>query len=548
MSLMIAFLKPLLAVIAAFFAVAGSALAVDFDQSTGDLLYDDGAGNSLPYRLFLPEGYNENDQYPLVLYLHGAGERGVDNKFQANGGGHMENLYRATQGSTFGGQYKALLLAPQCPTSDQWVNWPWARGAFTQNEEPAEGQSMHSALAILDRVIADYPVNSDQVYVTGLSMGGFGTWDALRRRPGLFAAAMPLSGGGNKEQGTFFRSIPIWAYHGSSDGVVPVKGTDEIRDSIAAAGGFIEYTRIPTGHTGWSTFYNNKTYSNSANQTVYEWLFSQTLKGPLAPFTITSLQTSNSAEGRQATLIWNSRISRTYVIQMMKDDQGEWSDMPFSVETAGLATTVTFNNPADVNAGYFRVREGLPSADLLSNSIVHWLVPNDESLIATWNATTPPDLPDGAEFAVGSGLGIGFETNPGAFDPLIDTPVLDAMLAKNASIYLRYVFTIPANQDFTTLELGMRYDDGFVAFLNGTEIASRNAPEVVTWDSDAFTIHSDSKAVEFEDIDLTEFIELLLPGQDNVLAIQGMNKTAGGSDFLIFPRLTGEFNTVAIEE
>ncbi|MDG2125452.1 MAG: alpha/beta hydrolase-fold protein, partial [Verrucomicrobiales bacterium] len=164
----------------------GSATAVDFNQSTGNLRYDDGEGNTLPYRLFLPEGYDPNGRYPLIIFFHGAGERGRDNRLQASGGGHMEFLYRATQGRTFDGHYQALLLAPQCPTSDQWVNWPWANGSYTQAEEPPESQSMHSALAILDQVIASYPVETDQIYVTGLSMGGFATWDALRRRPELF--------------------------------------------------------------------------------------------------------------------------------------------------------------------------------------------------------------------------------------------------------------------------------------------------------------------------------------------------------------------------
>ena len=98
---------------------------------------------------------------------------------------------------------------------------------------------MRSALAILDQVIATYPVAIDQIYVTGLSMGGFGTWDALHRRPGKFAAALPLSGGGNKSQGASFKDVPIWLYHGSSDTVVPTRGSDEMQNAIVAAGGLL---------------------------------------------------------------------------------------------------------------------------------------------------------------------------------------------------------------------------------------------------------------------------------------------------------------------
>ncbi|MGY8690387.1 MAG: carboxylesterase family protein, partial [Verrucomicrobiales bacterium] len=273
-----------------FLAFGGSVFAVDFKRSTGDKLYDDGQGQTLPYRLFKPQEFcadtsplfrpkscDPDLQFPLVIYFHGAGERGTDNKFQANGGGHMEPLYQATQGATFDGLYQAFLLAPQCPTSDQWVNRNWTEGSYTQAEEPPISRPMESVLAILDNIIANYPVDTNRIYVTGLSMGGFGTWDALSRRPKQFAAAMPLSGGGNRDQGTLFKDIPIWTYHGSSDGVVPVSGADDMRDAIEAAGGSIEYTRIATGHTGWSTFYNNTTYGNSADQKVYEWLFSLSL-------------------------------------------------------------------------------------------------------------------------------------------------------------------------------------------------------------------------------------------------------------------------------
>ena len=521
----------------AIFALARSSLAVDFNQSTGDLLYDDGAGNTLPYRLFLPEGYDPNVNYPLLLFFHGAGERGTDNRAQASGGGHMENLYRATQGRTFEGRYKALLLTPQCPTSDQWVNWPWARGSYTQAEEPPESQSMHSALAILDQVLAEYPIDANQVYVTGLSMGGFGTWDALRRRPGLFAAAMPLSGGGNKDRGAAFSRIPVWAYHGSSDGVVPVRGADELRDSIAAAGGSIEYTRVRAGHSGWSTFYNNRTYTNSADQTVYEWLFTQTLQGPLKPFEITSLELASDGEDRQANLTWNSRGRRTYVIQVAAEST-EWSNLPFSVASAGKTTSAIIPIPSDSRQSLYRVREGLPSENLISDSTVHWLVPSDDSLQATWNSI---ELPASAGFVVGEGIGVGFETRPETFDPFIDSHVLEPMLRVNASIYLRYAFAPGTDRQYRSLTLSMRYDDGFVAYLNGTQIAARNAPAEVGWDSTATSGNSDSDAVEFEDIDVSGFINLLLPGQENVLAIQGLNKTMGGSDFLIMPQLSGEF-------
>ena len=395
---------------------------------------------------------------------------------------------------------------------------------------------MRSALAILDQVIATYPVAIDQIYVTGLSMGGFGTWDALHRRPGKFAAALPLSGGGNKSQGASFKDVPIWLYHGSSDTVVPTRGSDEMQNAIVAAGGAIEYTRPNTGHSGWGTFYNNRTYRNGAGQPVLEWLFSQTLRGPLQPLAITEMGVNRSDGETEIALRWNSRPRTTYVIQRLQDD-ATWTDRPFAVKTLGDTTSTRFRISSGLENGIFRIKEGLPSVDLLEESDVRWLVPPDNSIHETWNARVEPD---GAGFLTGSGPGVGFETRPDAFDSLIDTSVLDEMLNQNASIYLRYEFNLPPNQVYAALDLGMRYDDGFIAYLNGIQIASGNALENSDWDARATRSHPDSKAIEFEIFNLSEFIPILR-SEGNVLAIHGMNSSPRGSDFLIEPRLIGEF-------
>ena len=197
----------------------------------------------------------------------------------------MENLYRVAQGDTFDREHQAFLLASQCPSNDQWVRGAWSEGSYTQKEEPPLSQSMRAALAILDDVIANYPIDTSRIYVTGLSMGGYGTWDALIRRPDKFAAAVPLSGGGNRDQGDLFKDIPIWANHGSTDGVVPVGGTDDVRDAIVAAGGTMEYTRIKVGHTSWRSFYDTKIYLNQRCRKLFSCLgvgFAQS-RGGLAP-------------------------------------------------------------------------------------------------------------------------------------------------------------------------------------------------------------------------------------------------------------------------
>lgn len=136
-------------------------------------------------------------------------------------------------------------------------------------------------MGLLDQICASYPVDTSRIYVTGLSMGGFGTWQYIADYPQKFAAAAPLSGGGDPLTASIIKDIPIWAYHGVADGTVPVVYTDEMYDAIEAAGGNMEYTRLDgVGHSGWETFYDNSTYLNSKGQTLYQWMFSQSLPVP----------------------------------------------------------------------------------------------------------------------------------------------------------------------------------------------------------------------------------------------------------------------------
>lgn len=277
-------------------AYPGMALAaIDYSKSIENGPFNDAQGNAMPYRLFAPDGYNApGAKYPLVLYLHGAGSRGTDNTTQINSAYH---LLSATQGG-FGAQYKAFLLAPQVPLpapqtplNNQWVNRDWALGSYTNAQEPAESVWMADAMSILDSVIAKYPVDASRIYITGISMGGCGTWDAIRRFPNRFAAAAPLSGEGNKEQGALLKNIPIWAYHGATDTAIPTAlATDAMRDAVRAAGGSMEYTRPEdVGHEGWDTMYN-KTDKNSQGQDLYQWMFAKSLPAP-EPSTLAMLVT-----------------------------------------------------------------------------------------------------------------------------------------------------------------------------------------------------------------------------------------------------------------
>jgi predicted peptidase len=235
------------------------AIALNVNLSTGNLSFSDGQ-NTMPYRLYVPPGYNTpGAEFPLIMFLHGSGESGTDNVAPSNG--WIDNLYNAAHGN-YGAQYKAFLLVPQ-------TQWGWWGSSPDSIAQPL-------AMGILNLVSSTYQVDTQRLYVTGLSMGGGGTFNIIANHPETFAAASPLSGYGDTSSASIIKDIPIWAFHGASDTVVEVDYTDEMYDAVEAAGGHMEYTRVAgLGHSGWDTFYNGSTYKNSKNQTLYQWMFAQ---------------------------------------------------------------------------------------------------------------------------------------------------------------------------------------------------------------------------------------------------------------------------------
>lgn len=228
--------------------------------------------NSMPYRLFRPAGHDTpGATFPLVLFLHGAGERGTNNTSQVNS--HIDGLVNATQSAT----YASYLLAPQVPSGQQFVDVPFNTGSFTNATAPAASTSMNLTIQLVEQLIQTLNVDRGRVYVTGLSMGGYGTWEIIARRPNLFAAAVPMSGGGNTDNGGLIDQIPLWAFHGSADGTVPVSGSRNMIAAMEAAGGTPEYTELTgQGHAIWSPIYNDVTTSGQ----LYPWMYSQAIPEP----------------------------------------------------------------------------------------------------------------------------------------------------------------------------------------------------------------------------------------------------------------------------
>jgi predicted peptidase len=211
-----------------------------------------GGSQSMPYRLFIPKGYDPAKRYPIVLWLHGSGGVGSDNRKQIS------------QASTTGthtwtrpenqAKYPAFVLAPQCPSGKSW-NAPEVLDAVQE---------------ILAAVQREFSIDNRRLYVAGQSMGGYGTWAMIARRPGMFAAAVPLCGGGNVMDAPSIMKTPVWAFHGAADRTVSVWESRKMIDAIRKAGGTPRYTEYPgVGHEVWI-----KTFKEPG---LLDWVFAQHL-------------------------------------------------------------------------------------------------------------------------------------------------------------------------------------------------------------------------------------------------------------------------------
>lgn len=221
-------------------------------------------GYTLGYRIYVPEDYDPAKTYPVLLFLHGAGERGSDNFIHVNS--TVQNLFN-TRPDTLS---QTILVAPQCPSGEQWVNYPWANGNYLSKVVP-ESKALSTAFEILSSVLSEYSCDRDRVYAMGLSMGGYGTWDMIVRHGDTFAAAVPLCGGGDASKADYLKNIPIWTYHGTADPTVKFEGTKGMVDAIIAAGGEkIKFNAVEgAGHNIWT--------EATTNGELIDWLFAQKL-------------------------------------------------------------------------------------------------------------------------------------------------------------------------------------------------------------------------------------------------------------------------------
>lgn len=227
--------------------------------------YTAASGETLRYRLYLPKPADPKQKLPIVLFLHGAGERGTNNVSQLLHGIPSLIRYGKESGDP------AILIIPQCPTGGLWASV--ARGAPSQTKPDEPAAPLRLALAVLRARIEALPVDRDRVYVTGVSMGGFGTWDAIQREPELFAAAIPICGGGDVAMAPKLRHLPVWVFHGEKDTIIPASRSRDMVAALQAAGGNVQYREYPgMPHNVWT-----KTYDDFE---VLKWLFTQRRNAP----------------------------------------------------------------------------------------------------------------------------------------------------------------------------------------------------------------------------------------------------------------------------
>ena len=200
---------------------------------------------SVDYLIYLPTDYEKKDSWPLLLFLHGAGERGDDLELVKKHG--PPKLIE--QGRAF----PFVVVSPQCPKDGWW------------STKPLE------LVALLDEIVAKYKIDQDRIYLSGLSMGGFGTWMLAAYAPDRFAAIVPVCGGGEALMARRLTHLPVWAFHGAKDPVVPLRRSEEMVDALKKLNGDVKLTVYPeAGHDSWTAAFDNPE--------LYEWLLQQKRK------------------------------------------------------------------------------------------------------------------------------------------------------------------------------------------------------------------------------------------------------------------------------
>jgi len=216
----------------------------------------------LPYQSYYPDEYSESEKLPLILFLHGAGERGEDNEKQ------VVHIAPILSSAAVQNENPCILIFPQCPEEDYWAHVATENGVWSVLNSNTPTPAMGKVIALLDELINDPKVDKSRIYLSGLSMGGFGTFDLLSRKPNTFAAAIPICGGADTSKVDRYKHVPLWNFHGAKDPVVSVEFSQQFMSKFIEYGGNPRYTEYHDGdHNVWTRAYEEPG--------LIPWIFSQ---------------------------------------------------------------------------------------------------------------------------------------------------------------------------------------------------------------------------------------------------------------------------------
>ncbi len=219
------------------------------------------ADTRLPYRIYIPFNYTPEKQYPIIVNLHGAGLRGDDNVKQ------MTQINKP-MGNPELTVDDAIIICPQCPENQKWVDSSWGIGSYSLQNVP-ESNELRAVVELVKQLQETYSVDAGRIYACGFSMGGYGTWNLLMNHPDLFCAGIPMCGAGDPGMAQTLKDIPVWAVHGGMDPTVPVQGSRDMATALEKVGSTVyHYTELADHeHDVW-----NYTYESTE---IFAWLMEQ---------------------------------------------------------------------------------------------------------------------------------------------------------------------------------------------------------------------------------------------------------------------------------
>ncbi|WP_106294752.1 dienelactone hydrolase family protein [Arcticibacter pallidicorallinus] len=224
-------------------------------------------GDTLPYRILFPESFNSSKKYPVIFFLHGRGESGSNNEDQLRNGGSLflKPEFRTT--------YPCIVIAPQCPADSYWSNVKISTDTagkrhFSFRKKGKPTKAMRMLLGLVDRILEKPFVDSSQIYAGGLSMGGMGTFELLRRKQGVFAAAFAICGGDDPSNVKKYDDVSLWIFHGGKDDIVAPEFSEDIVRKLRKRNADLKFSLYPeANHNSWDPAF--------AEPDLMSWLFSK---------------------------------------------------------------------------------------------------------------------------------------------------------------------------------------------------------------------------------------------------------------------------------